>query len=54
MDDMTQRNSSMAEQSAAVAQDLQAATAELAELLASFRVEGSPRQGAMRDLRSAA
>lgn len=54
MDDMTQRNSSMAEQSAAVAQDLQAATAELAGLLSSFRVEGSPSQGARREFRPAA
>jgi len=54
MDDMTQRNASMAEESASVAHSLQQATAELAELLASFHVDSAPAQGFGRPMRSAA
>jgi methyl-accepting chemotaxis protein len=42
MDDMTQRNSSMAEQSAAVARELQKATDELKRMVERFTIGGAP------------
>jgi methyl-accepting chemotaxis protein len=42
MDDMTRRNSSMAEQSAAVARELQQATDELKQMVERFTVGGMP------------
>ena len=42
MDDMTQRNSSMAEQSAGVARELQVATGELRQMVGNFRISGAP------------
>lgn len=42
MDDMTQRNSSMAEQSAGVARELQQATDELRRMVERFSIGGAP------------
>ncbi|PTM39346.1 methyl-accepting chemotaxis protein [Bosea sp. 124] len=42
MDDMTQRNSSMAEQSAGVARELQRATGSLRQMVENFKIAGSP------------
>lgn len=42
MDDMTQRNSSMAEQSAGVARELQRATGELRQMVEAFKIAGAP------------
>ncbi|MDX3808351.1 methyl-accepting chemotaxis protein [Bosea thiooxidans] len=50
MDEMTQRNSSMAEQSANVAAELQMATDSLQSLVEGFRVSGTaPRSGRSAD-----
>ena len=55
MDEMTQRNSSMAEQSAGVAAELQQATDGLEGMVADFRVAGgTPTPNVSRDLASAA
>lgn len=42
MDDMTQRNSSMAEQSAGVARELQTATGSLRQMVQNFKIAGAP------------
>jgi methyl-accepting chemotaxis protein len=42
MDDMTQRNSSMAEQSAGVARELQRATGSLRQMVGNFKIAGAP------------
>ncbi|WP_248306877.1 PAS domain-containing methyl-accepting chemotaxis protein [Bosea sp. AAP35] len=44
MDDMTQRNSAMAEQSAVVARELQRATGELRQMVENFRISGAPER----------
>lgn len=44
MDDMTQQNSAMAEQSAGVARELEQATEVLRQLVGAFKVEGETRQ----------
>lgn len=43
MDDMTQRNSAMADESADVAQELQTATSRLVDLVESFKIGGATR-----------
>ena len=42
MDEVTQRNSAMAEQSAGVARELQVATGELRQMVENFRITGAP------------
>ncbi|MFA6967449.1 MAG: methyl-accepting chemotaxis protein [Bosea sp. (in: a-proteobacteria)] len=42
MDDMTQRNSAMADESAGVARELQTATASLRQMVENFRISGAP------------
>ena len=58
MDDMTQRNSSMADQSAGVARELQQATASLRQMVENFKVAGAPvrslEASVMAELRQAA
>lgn len=55
MDEMTQRNSSMAEQSAGVASELQQATDRLEGMVVDFRVAGgTPATGISQDVASAA
>lgn len=44
MDDMTQQNSAMAEESAGVARELEQATAALRQLVGAFTVEGGTRE----------
>ena len=58
MDDMTQRNSSMAEQSAGVARELQKATGELRQMVENFTITGAPARSleasVMAELKKAA
>ncbi|PZN99661.1 MAG: methyl-accepting chemotaxis protein, partial [Hyphomicrobiales bacterium] len=42
MDDMTQRNSAMADESAGVARELQTATGSLRQMVENFRISGAP------------
>ncbi|CAN5228994.1 methyl-accepting chemotaxis protein [soil metagenome] len=58
MDDMTQRNSAMADESAGVARELQAATGSLRQMVENFRIAGAPARSleasVMAELKQAA